>query len=152
MPDRTLTVGGLTTAPGEKRHGVNEFIVQGQPYRLPMWLVNGAADGPRLVVTAGVHAAEYASIAAARDLGRALDPARFTLLDQFFWLRSAHQGFWYPSVPVGETVRKGQTLGCVEDVEGRVLQEAIAPADGCVLFIVASLAINDNDPLLAVGA
>jgi predicted deacylase len=318
MPNQTLTVGALSAAPGEKRYGVNEFPVQGQSYRLPMWLVNGASGGPTLVVTAGVHAAEYASIAAALDLGRALDPARlhgrvivvpvmngpaftarsiyvcpldgknlnrvfpgeadgsasqqiaawvfervirqgdyyidlhggdlvealvpftiffrsgdarvdatafelakvfgieylvrsetpgstfcaaaragipailaesggqgiwtpkdigllsngihrvmlhlgmcegpapdpapFKLLDQFLWLRSAHDGFWYPSVPVGEMVRKGESLGCIKDVEGRVLQDAIAPADGCVLFIVTSLAINDNDPLLAVGA
>jgi hypothetical protein len=33
-----------------------------------------------------------------------------------------------------------------------VLQQAISPADGRVLFIVSSLAINDTDPLLAVGA
>ena len=59
----------------EKLYGVNEFVVQGRPYRLPMWLINGAGEGPTLVVTAGVHAAEYASIAAALELGRSLDPA-----------------------------------------------------------------------------
>src|SRR5512133_1574414 len=57
-----LTVGSLSARPGEK------------PYGLAMWLVNGAKDGPTLLVTAGVHAAEYASIAAALELGRALDP------------------------------------------------------------------------------
>jgi predicted deacylase len=39
-----------------------------------MWLINGVGEGPTLVVTAGVHAAEYASIAAALELGRSLDP------------------------------------------------------------------------------
>jgi hypothetical protein len=38
------------------------------------------------------------------------------------------------------------------DYEGHVLQRAISPADGRVLFIVTSLAINNTDPLLAVGA
>jgi hypothetical protein len=33
-----------------------------------------------------------------------------------------------------------------------VLQTAISPADGIVLFIVTSLAIHQGDPLLAVGA
>ena len=75
MADHTLTVGSLEAKAGEKRYGVNEFAVDGQPYRLPMWLVNGAHEGPTLVVTGGVHAAEYASIAAALDFGRALDPA-----------------------------------------------------------------------------
>ncbi|HEV2288366.1 MAG TPA: succinylglutamate desuccinylase/aspartoacylase family protein [Candidatus Acidoferrales bacterium] len=318
MPDPVLRVGALSAARGEKVYGVNEFPVEGQPYRLPMWLINGAHDGPSLVVTAGVHAAEYASIAAALELGRSLlphdlhgrvivvpvmsmpaftarsiyicpldgrnlnrvfpgnahgtaseqiadwvfrnvisqatyyadlhggdliealvpftiffrsgnervdqvsleiakvfgihflvcsetpgstfcaasragipsilaesggqgiwtpehvadhtrglnrlmrhlgmipggepEPAPFTLLDKFLWLRSDHTAFWYPAVAVNEKVKAGQTLGCVKDYEGRVLQTAISPADGVVLFIVTSLAINQTDPLLAVGA
>jgi len=318
VPNHVLQVGTLSAAPGEKRYGVNAFPVQGQPYRLPMWLINGIAEGPTLVVTAGVHAAEYASIAAALNLGRSLDPATlrgrvivlpvmnmpafaarsiyvcpldgrnlnrvfpgdangtaseqiadwvfrhviaqanyyvdlhggdliealvpftiffrsgnakvdqmslemakvfgihylvssetpgatfsaasragipsilaesggqgiwtpedvarhtngldrlmrrldmipggapepvpFTLLEQFLWLRSEHQGFWYPDVAVGEAVKSAQNLGCIKDVDGRVLQTAISPADGRVLFIVSSLAINETDPLLAVGA
>jgi len=55
-------------------------------------------------------------------------------------------------VPVGAAVRKGQNLGEVKDVEGHVLQTAFSPADGRVLFIVSSLAMNRTDPLLAVGA
>jgi len=318
MSNPILQVGTLTARPGEKINGVNEFTVHGQPYRLPMWLVNGNDTGPTLVVTGGVHAAEYASIAAALDLGRSLDPAAVrgrvvvvpvmnlpaftarsiyvcpldgknlnrvfpgdpagtaseqiaawvfknviaqadsyvdlhggdlvealvpftiffrsgqprvddaslemakafgiqylvcsetpgstfcaasragipsilaesggqgiwtpedvglltkglarlmrhlgmtpgamppavpcTLLEQFLWLRSDHDAFWYPGVPVGAVVRKGQDLGQVKDVEGHVLQTAASPADGRVLFIVSSLAINRTDPLLAVGA
>lgn len=318
MANQALQVGSFSSAPGEKRYGVNEFTVDGKPYRLPMWLINGRSDGPTLVVTAGVHAAEYASIAAALHLGQTLAPAdlagrvivvpvmngpsfatrsiyicpldgknlnrvfpgnpngtaseqiaawvfehvirqadyyidlhggdlvealvpftiffrsgnervdqlsfemakafgihylvrsetpgstfcaasragipsilaesggqgiwtrehvadhtnglnrvmrhlgmtdggepqaaSFTLLDQFLWLRSEHDGFWYPAVPVNEPVKAGQDLGSVQDAEGHVLQRAISPADGRVLFIVTSLAINNTDPLLAVGA
>jgi hypothetical protein len=318
VSDKIFQVGSLAAGPGEKRFGVNELTVQGQAYHLPMWLINGNAAGPTLVVTGGVHAAEYASIAAALDLGRSLEPgtlrgrvivvpvmnmpaftarsiyvcpldgknlnrvfpgdargtaseqiaawvfthviaqadyyadlhggdlvealvpftiffrsgetrvdtmslemakafgihylvcsetpgstfcaasragipsilaesggqgiwtpedvglltngldrlmrhlemipggapdrAPFTLLDQFLWLRSDHDGFWYPAAPVGEAVKKGQDLGCIKDVEGRVLQTATSPADGRILFIVSSLAINRTDPLLAVGA
>jgi predicted deacylase len=313
-----LRVGALAANTGEKHYGVNEFSVDGRPYGLPMWLVNGRHDGPTLVVTAGVHPAEYASIAAALQLGQSLDPARLrgrvivvpvmnqpaftarsiyvcpldgknlnrvfpgnasgtaseqiaawmfehvirqadfyvdlhggdliealvpftiffrsgdvrvdrtsqemaeafgipilvssetpgstfssaskagvpsilteaggqgiwtpedvalhtngldrlmrhlrmldgprperiacTVLSKFLWLRSDHDGFWYPSVPVAATVKEGQPVGEVKDYEGRVLQRAIAPADGRVLFIVSSLAINKTDPLLAVGA
>jgi predicted deacylase len=313
-----LVIGSLSAAAGTKTFGENTFDVAGQPYRLPMWLINGASDGPTLVVTAGVHAAEYASIAAALDLGRSLDahhlrgrvivvpvmnlpsftarsiyvnpldgknlnrvfpgdpdgsasqqlahwvfhniiaradclidlhggdliealvpftiffrsgservdqasldlarafglefvvssetpgatfsaaskagipaiiaeaggqgiwtrehvgqlaagvqrvlrhlkmidgaapaPLPTTLLERFLWLRSEHDGFWYPGVSVGAPVRIGDDLGQVTDYEGRVLQRAIAPADGQVLFIVTSLAINKADPLLAVGA
>jgi uncharacterized protein len=318
MSKNGLTVGTLSAGRGEKRYGVNEFVVQNKPYQLPMWLINGAGEGPTLVVTAGVHAAEYASIAAALELGRSLEPAhvsgrvivvpvvdmpafparsiyicpldgknpnrvfpgnahgtaseqiadwlfrnvitqathyvdlhggdliealvpftifsrsgdnrvdersqemakvfgiRFlvgsevqgstvraaaaagipsilaesggqgiwtpedvrwhangltrlmrhlamiaggppepapvTLLERFLWLRSDHAGFWYPAVAVNEAVQAGQNLGCVKDCEGTVLQTAASPADGVVLFIVSSLAINKTDPLLAVGA
>lgn len=312
-----LVVGSLSAAAGTKTFGENVFDVAGRPYRLPMWVINGAADGPTLVVTAGVHAAEYASIAAALDFGRSLDPnhlrgraivvpvmslvsftarsiyvnpldgknlnrvfpgdphgtasqqiahwvfqnaiaradyyidlhggdliealvpftiffrsgndrvdaasldlartfglefivssetpgATFsaaskqgipsiiaeaggqgiwtredvgqlatgiqrvlrhlkmidgvasaqlptTVLERFLWLRSEHDGFWYPAVSVGAVVRKGDDLGQVMDYEGRTLQRAISPSDGRVLFIVTSLAINNGDPLLAVG-
>ena len=323
MSNEMLKVGALSAGRGEKRYGVNEFLVQEQPYRLPMWLINGSrdggnVDGPTLVVTGGVHAAEYASIAAALDLGRSLEPRDLrgrvivvpvmnmpaftarsiyvcpldgrnlnrmfpgdargtaseqiadwvfrnvisqadyyvdlhggdliealvpftiffrsgnervdqmslemakvfgihflvcsetpgstfcaasragvpsilaesggqgiwtpedvawhtnglnrlmrqfemlpggapeplatTLLERFLWLRSEHAGFWCPAVAVNDAVKAGQDLGCVKDCEGRVLQTAVSPADGVVLFIVTSLAINDTDPLLAVGA
>ena len=318
MSKNVLTVGTLSAGRGEKLYGVNEFPVQGEPYRLPMWLVNGDGEGPTLVVTGGVHAAEYASIAAALDLGRSLDPAKlhgrvivvpvidmpafiarsiyvcpldgknpnrvfpgnaqgtaseqiadwvfrnviaqgqfyvdlhggdliealvpftiffrsgnkavdekslemakvfgihflvcsetpgstfcaasrsgipsiltesggqgiwtaedvayhtnglerlmrylkmipgsspepasFTLLERFLWVRSEHEGFWYPAVAVNDKVKAGQDLGCVKDCEGNILQTAVSPADGVVLFIVTSLAINKTDPLLAVGA
>jgi predicted deacylase len=318
MSNRVLTVVSLSARPGEKKFGVNEFMVQARPYRLPMWLINGTQEGPALVVTAGVHAAEYAGIAAALDLGRRLDPenlrgrvivvplmnvpgfsgrsiyvcpldgknlnrvfpgnaggtaseqiadwifqkvmkqadyyvdlhggdliealipftivfrsgneevdqaslemakvfgihylvrsetpgstystatragipsilvesggqgiwtpedvarhadglnrlmrylkmipglapepAPHILLDRLIWLRSDHEGFWYPAVSVGDTVKAGGDLGCVKDHEGDVLQSASCPADGRVLFIVSSLAINAGDPLLAVGA
>jgi predicted deacylase len=313
-----LQIGALTAAPGEKTFGVNEFTVARSPYRLPMWLINGREDGPTLVVTGGVHAAEYASIAAALEVGRTLTPdtlrgrvvvvpvmnlaafaarsiyvcpldgknlnrvfpgnpdgtaseeiaawvfqhviaradyyvdlhggdlvealvpftiffrsgdarvddrslamakafgirylvasetpgstfcaasragipsilaesggqgiwrprdvglltdgvrrllrhldllpggappaSPFTLLEQFLWLRSDHDGFWYPGVEVDDVVQKGQELGRITDVEGRTLQLAASPADGRILFIVSSLAINRTDPLLAVGA
>jgi predicted deacylase len=318
MGTSQMHVGTLSAAPGEKRYGINEFSVDGKPYRLPMWLVNGAHDGPTLSVTAGVHPAEYASIAAALHFGQTIDPVNVrgrvivvpvvnlpsftarsiyvcpldgknlnrvfpgdangtaseqiaawifanvikaadyfvdmhggdliealvpftifykagdprvcdvsremakafgipilvgsetpggtyssaaragipailteaggqgiwtkddvrahtdgldrlmrhlkltdgqppapvacTVLSRFLWRRSDHDGFWYPAVSVNDAVKEGQELGVVKDWEGRVLQRATAEADGRVLFIVSSLAINKTDPLLAVGA
>jgi predicted deacylase len=313
-----LHVGALRADRGEKVYGVVEFAVAGAPYRLPMWLINGDGDGPTVVVTAGVHPAEYASIAGALRFGQTLSPvgllgrvivvpvmnlpafaarsiyvcpldgknlnrvfpgkadgtaseqiaawvftnvirqgdfyvdlhggdliealvpftifyrsgdagvdrrslalakafgiqllvcsetpgstfaaasragipailaeaggqgiwtaedvARHTdglervlrhlglraggeppavpteTLEQFAWLRSEHDGFWYPAVSVGAAVAEGKDVGYIRDWEGRALQRAIAPAAGRVLFIVSSLAINRGDPLLAVGA
>jgi predicted deacylase len=318
MSNPTLQVAHLSAAPGEKLFGTVEFPVTEAPYKLHLWLINGDDPGPTLVVTGGVHAAEYASIAAALHLGRSLtpkglrgqvivvpvvnlpgfaarsiyvcpldgknpnrvfpgdaagtcseqladwifrniisqanfyvdlhggdlieallpftiffrtgneqvdaasldmaqtfgipylvasvspgstiaaaskagipailtesggqgvwtpehvadhtnglerlmrhlkmisgpapEPTGFTLLEQFLWLRSEHEGFWYPQVSVGDTVQAGQELGHITDWEGNILQKGLSPGGGTVLFIVSSLAIHENDPLFAVGA
>ena len=53
---------------------------------------------------------------------------------------------------IGQHVEKGQPVGVVRDYFGDTLAEHRAPASGVVLFMVTSLAINEGDPLLAVGA
>lgn len=316
---KDLVVGKLSAGSGEKVTGVNSFAVNGETYELPVYLINGAEEGPTLVLTGGVHAAEYASIAAALELGQTLDPkeikgqviivpvvnqagfpvrsiyvnpmdgvnlnrvfpgksdggiseqiaawvfenvlkqadyfidlhggdlvealvpftifpetgdekvdqdslalaevfgieylvrkiggsgstfsaaaaagipailvesggqgiwprqdvvrliegvqrvmAHFSMIENrdwepvktiilqdFIWLTSQHDGFWYPSVEVGDQVREGQVLGVVKDVWGNILQTAYASANGAILFLVSSLAINNEDPLLSIGA
>jgi predicted deacylase len=74
MPENSLCVGNLAAAPGAKIFGYEEVLIAGAPIRFGVFLVNGSMPGPTLVVTAGVHAAEYASIAAALELGRSLQP------------------------------------------------------------------------------
>jgi predicted deacylase len=63
-------------APGERATG--EFTFAGDPglekYRWPFIAIRGATDGPTVLITAGVHAAEYTGIEAAIRLGRSLDP------------------------------------------------------------------------------
>ena len=46
------------------------------PIRVPVVVINGAEDGPTLCLTAGVHATEYAPIAAVMELVQSIDPAR----------------------------------------------------------------------------
>ncbi len=318
MSNPILSVGDLSAAAGTKAFGIQEITIADAPVRLGIFLINGSRPGPTLVVTGGVHAAEYASIAAALDFGQSLQPAGLagrvivmpvmnvpgfgvrsiytcpldgknlnrvfpgnpqgsgseqladwvfrnvisqanyyvdmhggdliealipftifyrsgdaqvdkisqelgqafgirylvrsetygsaysaaakagipailseaggqgiwtaegvalhrqgldrllrhlgmtdgpapaplpsTLLERFLWLRSEQDAFWYPAVAVGDVVRQGQELGRVLDYQGNVLQTAPSPADGAVLFLVTSLAINKGDPLLAIGA
>ncbi len=73
-------------------------------------------------------------------------------LKDFIWLRSENDGFWYPAIDVGNDVKKDQVLGKITDVWGNTLQTVKATATGRVLFLVSSLAINNGDPLLAIGA
>jgi len=59
---------------GERAQGTIPVPGVDPPWDLPAFVVRGAKDGPTLAVTAGVHATEYAGIAAAIHAGRTLDP------------------------------------------------------------------------------
>jgi predicted deacylase len=94
----------------------------------------------------------YASLAHLGMYGQEQPAAPLRLFEQFSWLRSEHDGLFHPACKVGDVVRAGQNLGHVADFLGRPVQQAIAPHDGVVMFLVTTLAMNANDPLLAVGA
>jgi predicted deacylase len=68
------------------------------------------------------------------------------------WMGATRTGYWHPSVEVGMRVAKGTVVGEVCDACGRVLERAIAPLDGVVIFLVTSLAMNEGDPLLALAS
>lgn len=78
-------------------------------------------------------------------------PVQTTTYSAFVWLRSRHAGFWYLEVAPGDTVVVGQRLGFIKDFRGEVVQEATFEVAGKVVFAVTSLAINPDDPLVAVG-
>jgi predicted deacylase len=72
-------------------------------------------------------------------------------LSRFDWLRAEQAGCWYPAVRAGEPVRAGQAAGVIKDYWGEPLADYRVRADGVVLFVVTSLAINPGDPLVGVG-
>lgn len=74
------------------------------------------------------------------------------LVESMVWMRSSHDGLFYPAVAVGDTVKQGQNLGRVADFLGQTAETLVAPASGVVLFLVTTLAMNNGDPLLAIGA
>lgn len=74
-----------------------------------------------------------------------------TVFRDYPWVRAEHAGCWYSSVRVGDRVRKGQLMGVVKDYFGSPLGEYRAPADGMVLLLATSLAMNVGDPLFGVG-
>jgi hypothetical protein len=81
-----------------------------------------------------------------------LTPREVRTLTTFAWLRSEHDGLWWPRVAGGDEVAAGQELGVVTDLLGEVRQRAVSPQDGVALFAVSSLAMNAGDPLVGVGA
>src|SRR5438046_3823315 len=77
MRDRTL---GPVPLPPRRERATGEFTFAGdaglEKYRWPFIAVSGASDGPTVLVTAGIHAAEYTGIEAAIRIGRAIDPTQ----------------------------------------------------------------------------
>ena len=78
MKNRTpLTVGPLVAGPGTRVIGVVPVdLGEGRLVELPIVVVHGVLPGARVAVTAGIHGAEYVSIAALREVAMSLDPAR----------------------------------------------------------------------------
>ena len=74
-PGADLALGPLRAAPGTRAAGHVELDTGRTVVSIPVVLVNGARPGPRVAVTAGIHGAEYVSIAALREVANGLDPA-----------------------------------------------------------------------------
>lgn len=71
-----LAIRDVRASPNEKVEGWLEIgETASGPLRVPIVIINGAEDGPRLCFTAGVHAAEYAPIDAVMRLIRSVKPA-----------------------------------------------------------------------------
>lgn len=66
-----LQIQDISAAPGATGRGF--LSVAGTAVKMPIVIVNGAHDGPALLVTAGIHGGEYPSIEAAIRFGRELD-------------------------------------------------------------------------------
>lgn len=67
-----MNIGTLTANVGEKTSGF--LRVEGCGYELPVTIVRGG-EGPVVLITAGVHSAEYVGIQAAIELAEELMPA-----------------------------------------------------------------------------
>jgi hypothetical protein len=77
MTDREpLVVGTIAATPGTRATGVVPVrLGEGFTVDVPVVLVHGSLSGPRVAATAGIHGAEYVSIAALREVALGLDPA-----------------------------------------------------------------------------
>ena len=64
-------------SPGARETGSFTFAGDAglEKYRWPFIAIRGAKDGPSILITAGIHAAEYTGVEAAIRLGRSIDPA-----------------------------------------------------------------------------
>jgi uncharacterized protein len=75
MNRTVLTLADLSIEPGQRLARMVAIQVAGVEVHLPVYLINGAGPGKTLVLTAGIHGAEYPCVEAALRLGQTLDPA-----------------------------------------------------------------------------
>jgi len=68
------------------------------------------------------------------------------------YVRSKHEGLFYPLVRGGEHVQKGELLGYLTDFFGNVIQKAIAPHDGIVMYIISTPPMSAGEPMVKIGA
>jgi uncharacterized protein len=73
------------------------------------------------------------------------------LLNVFDWYFAQTSGLWYPNVEIGGNVKKGDYLGKITNEFGETIKEYYSNTTGVILFLVSSLAINIQNPLLAIG-
>jgi predicted deacylase len=75
MTTTAIQIGGLSAHPGTRATGRVAVDVGTTTLDVPVAIVHGSRPGPRVAVTAGIHGAEYVSIAALREVVLDLDPA-----------------------------------------------------------------------------
>ena len=187
-----LQVGSLAAARGRKATGFLE--VPGTSARMPLTLVNGVKEGPTLLITAGIHGGEYASIEATICIAAALDAGEVSgriILMPLVSPEAFHARVQYVPPADGKNVNRqfpGNALGTASeriahtvvsqaasqadnwiDLPGGDIHEALVPvvgykdyfgnpvaeykaaADGMVLLLATSLAMNVGDPLFGLG-
>lgn len=67
------------------------------------------------------------------------------------YVEAKSEGLWYPHVKQSDSVKKGELLGILKDIEGDILQEVRAEFDARVLYYTLSLGVRQNDALIAYG-
>ncbi len=67
------------------------------------------------------------------------------------YIRSEHEGIFYPLSQGGRHVQKGELLGYLTDFFGNIIQKAIAPHDGIVMYIIATPPMSKGEPMVKIG-
>ena len=69
----------------------------------------------------------------------------------FVWLRCEHEGWWDSVVGAGDVVDAGDLFGTIRTLWGDVVEEVRSPAEGVVLFLTTSPAVDADGLLLGLG-
>jgi predicted deacylase len=121
---------------------------------IPSILTEAGGVGQLDPVAVAIHSRGLWNVLRALEiLTGAIEPVEPTILLRTFQVvTSEHSACWYAAVQIGETVTEGQPIGELRDYFGDTLAHVIAPIDGVVLYRVTSLAVDQGDPLVGIGA
>jgi predicted deacylase len=84
-------------------------------------------------------------------------PGDVVLVERPIWLKttrvltSPQTGVWYAQVERGHDVAEGTVIGYVTDLFGENRREVRAPFAGIVLYVVATPAMSENEPVAMIG-
>jgi len=67
------------------------------------------------------------------------------------YIRSEFEGIFYPLGHRGRHVQEGELLGYLTDFFGNVIQEAIAPHDGIIMYIITTPPMSRGEPMVKIG-
>ncbi len=67
------------------------------------------------------------------------------------YIRSEYEGIFYPLGHSGRHVEKGELLGYLTDFFGNVIQKAIAPHDGIIMYIITTPPMSKGEPMVKIG-
>ena len=72
-----LQVGAISAEPGQKKYGPATWVElrDGTRVHLPVILINGAHEGPKVVINACTHPTELVGFASVQVLTRKIDPS-----------------------------------------------------------------------------
>ncbi len=73
-------------------------------------------------------------------------------VEKVTYIRSEHEGLFYPLVNGGQHVEKGELLGYLTDFFGNTKQKAIAPHSGIVLYIITTPPMGIGEPMAKIGS
>ncbi len=67
------------------------------------------------------------------------------------YIRSEHQGLFYPLVKGGQHVEAGEMVGYLTDFFGNVIQKANAPHAGIVMYVISTPPMSVGEPMAKIG-
>lgn len=67
------------------------------------------------------------------------------------YIRSEHEGIFYPLAYRGRHVQQGELLGYLTDFFGNIIQKAIAPHDGIIMYIISTPPLSKGEPMVKIG-